>query len=173
MATVVTNPAIGLGWQVTEYKANLAVGGALTSSLVHAVTRTLALGVGTGANNVDTVYSVRASIASGVPLDVDLQGSLTSALDGTVISFPLVVALLIVNNSSTVGQTLSFGVGANPVTSWMAGTTPTVIIGSGGWLSLAAPVSGYATVAGTGDIMRLTSASGTVVTDIVILGRQS
>lgn len=173
MATTVLTPAVSLSVSIPETKASLGAGGAGVSAYTHALAKTLALGIGTGANNVDTVYSTRQTITAGTPLDTDLQGSLASVLDGTTVSFPLVVGVLVVNNSSTAGQTLSFGVGANPVTSWMAGTTPTIIIGAGGWLFLAAPVSGYATVAATGDIMRLTSASGSIVTDIVVFGRQS
>jgi molybdopterin-binding protein len=173
MATAVLNPSVTLGLSVTEYKPNLAVGGVLTSSIVHSAVRSLALGVGTGANNIDTVWSARASIASGTPLDTDLRGSIASVLDGTTLNFPLVVLLLVINNSATTGQSLAFGVGANPVTSWMTGTTPTITIGAGGWLQLASPIDGYATTAATADIMRIASTTGTVVTDIVLLGRQS
>lgn len=166
---------VGLSFSVTEYNASTGFGSTLSSSIVHAAARSLSFGSGTGNGNADVVYSTRSSIASGVPLDIDLRAgaSTLSRLDGGIVSFPLVVAVVIVNNSVTAGQTLAFGVGANPVTSWMTGTTPTFTIGAGGFLAFAAPIDGYATTAGTADIMRIASTTGTVVTDIFILGRQS
>jgi hypothetical protein len=173
MPTLVS-PSASVSVSIVESNTGLGVGSGLTASLTHAFTRSLSLAVGaSGSGNVDTVYSSRQSIVNASPLDLDVRGTLTSRLDGTTVNFPLIVGILIVNNSTTAAETLSLGVGTNPVTSWMSGTTPAVIIGAGGFLFLTAPVAGYATTAGTADIVRIAANSGTIVTDIVIFGRAS
>lgn len=167
---------LALTLNALEIATALGFGAAGNSQLPHGgAVYTRQFQIGTGNGNVDTVYSKRHSIVSGVPLDLDLRttSAIVSQLDGTALNFPLIVGILVVNNSTTTGQNLTLGQGSNPVTTYLTGTTPGIIIGPGGCHFLCSPQDGYATTATTADVLRLAASTGTIVADVLILGRQS
>lgn len=128
---------------------------------------------GTGANKVGAVYSRNGDVVNGTPLDLDLRGTLTSIVDGSVVNFPLVMGIVIRNNSTTAGQSLTIGAGSNPFISWLAATGDGVKIGPSGFKVLWNPIDAYATSAGTADILRIVSDVGTVNVDVMLIGRAS
>ena len=126
--------------------------------------------VGTGSNRVDAVYfRAPAALAS---TDIDLRGSLTS-LDGTTITFPVVVGIFIRNHSTTDAEILTIGGSTNPFISWLAASGDGVKLGPGGLFALWNPQVGYATTAATADILTIAPATGTPTVSVMILGRQS
>lgn len=171
MALLVGPANLTLRLELLEYKTGLGIEGTEVSSINHVKQIISSLAQGTGSNKVDSVYVSRQTISGATSLD--LRGSLASALDASTVTFPLVVTILVVNNSTTTGQYVTFGEATNPVTSFFAASGDGIKIGPGGFIWLHSPTDGYATVAGTGDILTLTPSSGSVDVDIFIIGRAS
>lgn len=155
---------------VTEKSTGFGAG-ARTKEFTHRVDVRDRWGNGVGSGKQDVVWSDRRSISAAD--DLDLRGGLVSELDGSAIVFPLVTALLIRNLGVAGGGYLTIGGGSNPFVSWLAASGDALIVPAGGMLLLANPIGGYATVAGTGDILRVTPSTGTIEYDIAIVGRQS
>mgnify|MGYP006921396390 CR=1 FL=1 len=138
--------ALGSAAATFNYSASLAIGGAATTD-----------------GSADLLYAKQHSIVNGVALSLDLRGSLTQP-DGSAAVFVEVTAILIKHISGT--GYLTIGGGSNPI----AGVTG--FAGVGGFFALSHD-AGIATVAGTGDLLQVTSSSGTVVADIIIIGRSA
>ena len=131
---------------------------------------------GTGTNKIGAVYSDRVSLGSAVQLD--LSGSLTSVLDGSVVSFPILMGIFLRNLSTTTGEAIvvgggSDGAGTAAVVNWVSAANDEVVVGPGGMLALWSPVDGYAVTNSTADILRLEAASGSPSADVLIVGRAS
>lgn len=167
MATSVQGK-ISVGIKLVESKANdLAQ---LVAPIVF--TETLDLASGTGSSQIDRVWSDTGSVASGTPVTVDLAGSLTAA-DGTTITFVEIVGLYIKNKSTTTAQNITVGGGSNPWITHLGASGDAVVVGPSGMLLLTSPIDGYAVTATTGDILTLTSSSGTISYDLVVCGRSA
>jgi hypothetical protein len=127
---------------------------------------------GTGANQVDGVFTDTRSVNASSNDDIDLAGALADALGATVASAEI-VAILIKNKSTT--QTLTVGVaGTNPwVTMWAASGDGIKVFPGGVFLNVAPDASGLgAVVGGASDVLRVTNGSGSTATyDIFILFR--
>ena len=127
---------------------------------------------GTGANQVDLLYSDTATLAASANTDIDLSGALANAVGGTSV-FVKVRALII---SAATGNTNNVVIGAaatNPWATFLNGTG-TMTLPPGGFSANSAgtTVAGWAVTAGTGDLLRIAnSGAGTSVTySIRILG---
>lgn len=172
MALQVDEADFNFRLRVAERKTGIGIG-AGASAIDHVfeyVTRHLN---GTGANKVGAVYSNRGTIVNGVPLDLDLRGTLVSVLDGSVVNFPIITGIFVSNLSTTTLHGLTIGAGANPFISWLIATGDGLKVGAGGMFALYAPIDGYATTIATADILRITSDVGSTDADILILGRAS
>lgn len=169
---LVTDAQAMMRFVVHERKTSIGIG-ETTSAYDHVFDYQATYPNGAGAGNVGAVYSARASIVNGAPLDIDLRGSLASVLDGSTVTFPIVTGIFIKNLSTTAGQYLLMGAGSAPFIDWLIATGDGIKIGPGGFSALYTPIDGYATTATTADILRLAAATGTVSTDILIVGRAS
>ncbi len=136
---------------------------------------------GTAANQADLLYADERTISSASHDDIDLAGVLTSAF-GAVITNAELVTLFVINKPRADGAAanttnLTIGVGTNPFTGILGGTTPTLgPIRPGGAVLVTSPdAAGIGTVAaGTGDILRIANSSGASNTyQIVIIGRSA
>ena len=123
---------------------------------------------GNSANQIDLVYSDSFSVASGTPITYDLAGSLTSILDGSAVTFTKVRGIAIVQRTGA--GILAIGAGSNPLLGWVGATGDAVNIGTLGYLVICDPTNSYAVTAGTGDILTLTSSTGTITGDLLIWG---
>ena len=126
---------------------------------------------GVGASQADKLFSDTRTIAASGTDDLDLAGVLTDPL-GATITMARIRGLIVVAASGNTNNVV-MGVGTNPITTILGGTTPTLNIRPGGFLALFAPDAvGYVVTASTADILRFAnSGAGTGVTyDIVILG---
>ena len=124
---------------------------------------------GTGSNKIDAVWSTQSSGGASV----DLRGSLNSVLDGSTVNFPIVMGIFLKNLSTVSGEYISLGGGSNPFISWLLATGDGLKVGPSGFFQLWSPIDGYATSAGTADILTLAAGSGTPSYDMLIVGRSA
>lgn len=134
---------------------------------------------GTGANQANILWADQRTIATAANDDLDLNGVLTNAFGATVSAVEL-VAIIVINapRSGAANTTnLTIGGGANPVTGFLGGTTPTIgPIRPGGFVFLGCgDAAGLGAVtAGTGDILRIANSAGASATyQIAILARNA
>jgi len=132
-----------------------------------------AYSTGTGAGQVDRVYTkIRTLSASGTE-DLDLAGSLTDAL-GATITFARIKALFVkaaVGNTNLVQVTRS---GSNGVP-WLMAAGDGIALRPGEFQAFgcdATDATGYVVTGGTGDLITFTNSAGTtgVTYTIVVLG---
>lgn len=136
--------------------------------------RQINIGEGTGINAANKIWHDERTIASSGNDDLDLAGVLLDPF-GTAVTLARVKGI-IVSAASTNVNNVVIGGGTNPLTNWISGTTPAVIVKPNGFFSLIAPdATGYPVTAGTGDILRITNsgAGSTVTYQIVIIGASS
>lgn len=135
---------------------------------------------GTGGNQADIIWTDERTVASASNDDLDLNGVLTNAF-GQTVNFLELTGILIVNapRSGAANTTnLTLGVGTNPVTGYLGGTTPTVGPMRPGHVLLewnSENAGGIcAVVAATGDILRIANSSGAPATyQIWLIGRSA
>lgn len=131
------------------------------------------LTTGTSQNQFDVGYDNSGSIAASGNQDFDFVGALTDRL-GTTISALKVIALLVINTSTTAGIDLKVGNGgSNEWTSWKGAAGDYVTVRSTGAMVIVAPNDGYSLVNGASDSLRLTNASGSSACtwELYMLGR--
>jgi hypothetical protein len=130
------------------------------------------LATGTAANQADKYWSDQRTIAASSNDDLDLAGSLTELITGTL-TFVRVKGIIVYASTANTNNVIIGGSASNPLINWVTGTNPAVVVRPGGLFCLIAPdATGYAVTAGTGDILRLSnSGAGTTVTyDIHLIG---
>jgi hypothetical protein len=140
-----------------------------TSVLTYAAS--LGASSGTGANQADKIFSDTRTIAASGTDDLDLAGVLIDPL-GVAITMARLKGMIVKASASNTNNVV-MGLGTNPITTILGGTTPTLTIRPGGLLALFAPdVVGYVVTASTADILRFAnSGAGTGVTyDIILVG---
>lgn len=129
---------------------------------------------GTGAGQIDTVYSAQTTIAASGSSTIDLNGAVNDVF-GNSIAFLHVKAIVVI---AAAGNTNDFQIGpgaSNPFNGPWSGTTPLHAV-SPGEMFVATKGQGsslgWAVVAATGDIIKIAnSSSGTSVTaNIYIFG---
>jgi len=125
---------------------------------------------GSGAKQISTFYRAARTLAGSANEDLDLAGGLTDD-NGATITFTEVKALYIENTSAI--DTLTVGAAAsNALASLFGATTHTLKIPPKTKLLLwSEDATGYAVVAGTGDLLRITNGSGgSTIYNILIAG---
>lgn len=106
---------------------------------------------GTGSNQVQTVWLDRSRALNTTSEDLDVRGGLTD-FQGVALTGAKLKVIMLENLDTDSGDYLLLKPGsANPVTSVLGGTNPTLTIGAGGLVLLVNPVDGYATTAGSAD----------------------
>lgn len=130
-----------------------------------------ALAPGTSNSQCDLVYQkTRSVVASGTPLDIDLQALNWNGNDATSAAVEI-VAIYVKNTNAA--QKLTIGGGTNPFTAWMTGTTPTMDVGKSSRLYRDNPVDGWA-VNGSAKTLRFVTDSATAHSfELFILARSA
>ena len=126
--------------------------------------------LGNGAKQLNTFYRAARTFAAGANEDLDLAGGLTDDY-GATITFTEVKVLYIENTSAT--ETLSIGgAAANALASLFANVNDILKLPPKTKLLLwSEDATGYAVVAGTGDLLRVTNSGGAGTTyNILIAG---
>lgn len=127
---------------------------------------------GNGANQADRIFTDTRTIAASGTDDLDVNaGGLIDPLGNvfTVLRLKLIIVKAYAANTNNVVM----GVGTNPITTILGGTTPTLNIRPGGLCVLAAPdATAYGVTAATADVLRFAnSGAGTSVTyDLILVG---
>lgn len=132
------------------------------------------LATGTGAGQADLLFSDTRTIAASGNDDLDLAGVLTGAF-GATLTFARVKAIMVVASAANTNDVIVGGAGTNAIVSFFGATTHTLRVRPGGALLLScgdADATGYAVVAATGDLLRISnSGAGTSVTyDVIVIG---
>lgn len=125
---------------------------------------------GTAADQADTIFHDRRTIAASGSDDLDLAGSLTNSF-GAAATFADVRLILVAAASSNTNNVIVGG-DANALL-FGGAAAHTVTIRPGGLFLLAArDATAYAVTASTGDILQIANSAGSteVVYDIVIIG---
>ena len=134
--------------------------------------RLINLKQGTDATNkADVMWSDTRTIAASGTDTLDLTGTLTGLLGGTV-SMAEVIAIYIEAASTNVNNVVIGGAASNAFVGPFGANTHTVKVAPGEY-QLFASQSGWAVTAATGDILQIAnSGAGTAVTyNIIIIGR--
>ena len=126
---------------------------------------------GTGANNIGAVWSTRATISGAT--DYDLSGSLTSIIDGSTVSFPIVMGIFVKNLSTTSGQGVQMGGDAAGVVGWISANSDWVRIGASGFIGIWSPIDGYTVTNATADVLQFAPDAGSPQIDLLVVGRAS
>lgn len=106
---------------------------------------------GTGSDQLGSVWQDKTRPLNATSEDLDVQGGLND-FQGAALALNPIKLLYMRNLDEDTGDTLKLKQGsANPVTTILGGTGPTVTIGPKGILLLVSPIDGYATTAGSAD----------------------
>lgn len=131
------------------------------------------LASGTAAGQADKVFHDQRTLSASATEDLDLAGVLLDVF-GAAITFAKIKGLIV---KAAAGNTNNVVLGAAAANPWTAllGATGTLTVRPGATVAVfagAADATGYAVVAGTGDLLKVAnSAGGSPVTyDIVLLG---
>jgi hypothetical protein len=140
------------------------------SALSYAQSIGMSSGVGIG--QADKIFTDHRTISASGTDDLDVNaGGLLDPL-GQVFTVAR-LKLIIVKAASTNVNNVVMGVGTNPITTILGGTTPTLNIRPNGLLVLAAPdATAYGVTAATADVLRFAnSGAGTSVDyDVILVG---
>jgi hypothetical protein len=136
----------------------------VTASINHTVNPSLPVGSSSG--SVDIEYHTPVTVSSGSPLVLDLT-NLTDPL-GNAITFAVVTAILLTNDSTTTTNDLSLGGGTHP----LIATCPLPAQASGGAVAFLAPAAGLTVSSGSTNNLQISAAAGSAVPGkLTILGR--
>lgn len=131
----------------------------------------IALASGTGADAADMVWADTRTLAASANESLDLAGSLTGLLGGTV-TFARIKGLIVAAASGNTNDVQLTRPASNGVPLFLAASDGIPVRPGGVFAWLDRTATGIAVTGGTGDLLTLTnSAGGTPVTyDIVIIG---
>jgi len=128
---------------------------------------------GTGAGQVDMVFTDTRTLSASATEDLDLAGSLTGAL-GTTLTFARIKAIFVSAAAANTNNVQVTRPASNGVP-WLLAAGDGIALRPGAfmvWGSGSADASGVAVTAGTGDLITFTNSAGTtsVTYTVVILG---
>jgi hypothetical protein len=129
---------------------------------------------GTGAGQVDRVYTKTTTLSASGTGDIDLAGSLTDALGNTSISFARIKSIQVTAAAANTNNVQVTRPASNGTAIFMAaGDGISLRPGAAfAWASGIADATGVAVTAGTGDLITFTNSAGTtsVTYTVVITG---
>lgn len=123
-------------------------------------TYTKSLASGTGSGQADLVWADVNTLAASANVDVDLAGTLTGALGGTV-TFVKVKLIAVYADEGNTNNVVVGGAAATQFVGPFGAATHTVAIPPGGALVMSAPAAGWAVAAGSTDFLRIANSGGT------------
>lgn len=150
-----------------DYRVTDATFGDTSKALLKPIIDALASGNQT--DQANRAYPFTGATSTG-GVTFDLSGSLTDAF-GNTLSLTSVQCIIIRNLSTTVGEDLIVGNGANPFATFVGASVQSFTIKEDGFIILWAPKTGYTVTAGTGDILKIASAAGTPSYELIVIGR--
>lgn len=132
--------------------------------------KAITLGSGTGANQVDRLFTDRRTLAASASEDLDLAGVLSDAF-GATLTFAKLKALLVIADTANTNNVNVTRPASNGVPLFLAAGDGIPVL-PGGLFAWVGPGAGVAVTAGTGDLVTVAnSGAGTSVTyDVYALG---
>lgn len=133
--------------------------------------KTVSFAHGTGANQANQIWTDTRTINASSSEDLDLYGSLTSAL-GTTLNFTKIKAIIIAAASTNTNNVVVGG-DSNGLVNWVGNANDVVNIRPGGFICLVAPdATAYGVTDSTGDILQIANSAGSssVTYDIIVIG---
>lgn len=132
------------------------------------------LATGTGVGQADVIFHDQRTLAASANEDLDLAGSLSGALGGTV-TFVKVKAVLIAAASGNTNEVIVGAAATNAFATMFGAATHTVRVRPGGMFLLSTgsgDLAGYGVTAATGDLLRVANGGGgtSVTYDIIVIG---
>lgn len=126
---------------------------------------------GSGANQASKLFSDSRTLAASGSEDLDLAGVLTGALGGAI-TFASVKAIMIRAKATNANNVVVGPAASNGFLGPFGDASDRLAIRPGGVFLITAPASGWAVIAGTGDLLTVAnSGAGTPVDyDVVLLG---
>jgi hypothetical protein len=169
MATLSTELALSL--QLVAVGTTTGFGSIPGDRITATISDSLADGSGLDAANL---YYAPATytITTGADQDIDLSSAAVNGI-GQTVAFTKIKAILIHNTTETAGYEIKVGgAPSNPFISWLMASGDGVKIGPNGVMCLWNPsLAGYATAAGSSDILRINNPNaGSVVVKVLIVG---
>jgi hypothetical protein len=145
------------------------VNGLGSGQVAPALTVSLGFGNGTGANNINEVWT-KSATAAAAPVTYTLSALVDDL--GRTIPIAKVRGIVVANLSGTDGQTLTIGGAAtNPWTAPFGSATDKLKIPAGGPFALGAPLAtGLGVTAGASDQLKLDPGANTIPFKIFFLG---
>lgn len=143
----------------------------VSGSLQHRKSALIQFLSGSGAGQVNKIYSDSFSVAQSTNTDLDLSGSLTGVY-GTVV-FTAIKGILIVAGTNTGLSNLTVGNVTNGIVAPFGAATHSIAIAPGGFFATANPsAAGFAITASTADLLRIATGAtaGTYTFDVVVVG---
>lgn len=157
-STVELNYNSGLDIGIGQHKVDLIKNIAFTS--------------GTGANQIDLLWTDQRTLSASTGEDLDLAGSLTDAF-GTTLTFASIKVIYVFSAAANGDNLLVGGAATNAVSTIFSDTSDELVLAPGGTVLITNPsATGYAVTASTADLLRIeNSDSGASATyDIIIAG---
>lgn len=132
--------------------------------------QTLALTDGTGASQIDRVFSDTRTLSASANEDLDLSGSLTNAY-GTV-TFARIKAILVIAAAGNTNNVNVTRPASNGVPFFLAAGDGAAVRPGGILLLACSDATGYPVTASTGDLINFANSAGSTSVDysVVILG---
>lgn len=127
---------------------------------------------GTGANQINLLWSDQRTLAASTGEDLDLAGSLVDAF-GNTLTFASIKMIYIFSAAANGDNLLVGGAASAAISTLFSDTSDEIIVAPGGTMLLVNPnAAGYAVTATTADLLRIENAdSGAAATyDIIIAG---
>lgn len=145
-----------------------------TPAVTHELLGSFTFTDGTGANQVDKIFSDTRTLAASATEDLDLAGSLGGLLGGTVV-FAEVVGVIVKADSANTNDVQVTRPASNGAPIFMAAGDG-IALGPGEmFVWIAAGATGAAITGGTGDLLTFTNSAGStgVTYSVMILGRSA
>jgi hypothetical protein len=138
-------------------------------------THTLSLAAGTAINQANRIFLRSDTVDTGTPDDIDFSATTFLDPSGDAATMAKVVAIIVVNKSTTAGQVLTVGGDAAPIAEFFGAGPDVLRVGPGGIEVLTNPsLAAYAVTATTADILQVGVEAGTAVAyDIIAIGRSA
>lgn len=126
---------------------------------------------GTAADQADRMFTDRRTLAASATEDLDLAGSLSDGLGGTI-TFARVKALLVRGADANTNNVNVSRPAANGVPLFLAASDGIAVRPGGTFLWVAPDATAVPVTGGTGDLLTVTNSSGStsVTYDVIILG---
>jgi hypothetical protein len=150
-----------------ERNTALGVGDTIAHA-THAIAQAVDFASGTADGQIDRVYSTGGT-ASTTPTDIDVQGAIASLIGAGTVVLADVVGVVIRNTGAT---RLRVGGDANALAMFNLAAS-FLFVEPGGFFATYMGPAGLASVAGTGDILQIDTASGTTTYQLEIVGRSA